>query len=161
MDVVTVDEAEGLRNEIAELRASLSEAETLRNEVASLKSSLAETETQRDDALRSVAAYKTAAIVGDAVAASDLPVAAKSRIIASFSSESLTVDEDALKAAVAEKVASEKSYIDEIRGAGEVRNMGSASTTPAVEKAVPDLAESFRRIGLSETAAAVAAQKRQ
>lgn len=161
MDVVTVDEAETLRTEIAELRASLSEAETLRNEVANLKSSLAETETQRDDALRSVAAYKTAAIVGDIVSASDLPAAAKARIAASFTAESVTVDEDALKAAVAEKVAAEKSYIDEIRGTGEVRNMGSASVAPATEKAVPDMAESFRRIGLSETAAAIAAQKRQ
>lgn len=162
MDVVTVDEAETLRTEIAELRASLSEAETLRNEVASLKSSLAETETQRDDALRSVAAYKTAAIVGDIVSAADLPAPAKARIAASFTSESLTVDEDALKAAVAEKVAAEKSYIDEIRGTGEVRNMGSASVTPAAEKAVPDLAESFRRIGLSDTAATIAATaKRQ
>ena len=73
----------------------------------------------------------------------------------------LRLDEVAFRAAVTEAAKAEEVYVASLReaaGEGRVTGLGAATTTPDTAKQFEtDLAESFKRLGMSSDAALVAA----
>jgi len=125
-------------------------------------------EQARDAALaRATVAESAAAIlaagsvISEALRSTSLPDAARESVAARMAvnppMKDGALDADALRAAVTEAAVAEQAYIDRLTGKGEVRGMGSGA--PDAQQA-PDMTAAFQRLGLSESAAKVAAAGR-
>jgi hypothetical protein len=71
------------------------------------------------------------------------------------------LDAEAFRAMVTDEAGKEKAYIDRLTGRGEVRGMGSGTAEAATTFDPSGLAQTFQRLGLSESAAAMAAAGRR
>ena len=91
------------------------------------------------------------AVIKEAVSKAELPDAAKTRLLERF------VDAET-DTGVAEAIAGEVKYIAELTEAGKVRGMGPAKTDPQADKKA--LAESFKKLGMTDKQAETAANVR-
>lgn len=99
----------------------------------------------------------------DAIAeASRLPAAAKSRVLGQVLADVPVaegeLDREAFKTRIVEAATAEATYLGQVVGSGAIRGMGAAAPVEVTEAAAATaLEESFRSLGLSETAAKIAA----
>lgn len=106
------------------------------------------------------------ALVTAALASSGLPEVARARLVPQLTAspplaEAGGLDAAALTARVTEAVAAERAYIASVGGSGQVRGFGaSAATEQTAEQREAALLEGFRRLGLPEDAAKLAAAGR-
>ena len=115
--------------------------ETLTTENTGLKAKISEAEKAQK-----VAEAKS--IIDEAISKSELPEAAKARIVEKFKdSESADGVEDAIKA--------EKEYIEALKESGKPKDLGGSQ--PDKEKTKKELVESFKRLGMTEEQAKEAA----
>ena len=130
-----------LEQELAESKAR---EEALTKERDALKGQIEKAEQEK------VVAAAQAKIT-EAVGKTDLPDAAKKRLVAKFSGA-------ASDEGVAEAIKTETDYIATIREAGKVKGMGDTPADP--KKAHEILVESFVALGLSKEQAEIAARGR-
>jgi hypothetical protein len=99
---------------------------------------------------------------GEVLATIDLPTAAKARITERMTADVPMVDgaldRDTFTEAVRKAAVEEKAYLDTVTGRGTVRGMGTGGTS---EAPVVGMEDAFKRLGLSESAAKVAASGRR
>lgn len=145
-----------------EKAAALAEAETARQETAAANLALA----------RFAALEAARLIATQALAESSLPAAAQTKLLTTFTSETVpltaenTLDEAVLKTSVEEAAKAEATYLAslaEADGAGQPRGLGEAAATapPGPDPAtVTALEETYRSRGLSPEAAKLAAAGR-
>lgn len=91
-----------------------------------------------------------------------LPEAARQRLTAALvvkvPVKEGALDTEAFAAQVKEAAAAELAYIGSVAGSGAIRGMGSAGeSTATLEESTSTLEDSLKRIGLSESAAKIAA----
>ena len=121
-DLVTEIEAEIKHNVAQEVREAMEatkEVDDLKVQVETLTTEKGELQQQLDEAAEARVKDEAQATIKDAVDKSELPEAAKSRLLERFANA--TTDEG-----VAEAITAEADYLATIRGDGEVRNMGDS-----------------------------------
>jgi len=127
-----------LEDKVKELEGAV---ESITKERDELKTKISEAEKEKAKA-------EASAIVKEAVEKAELPVAAKERILERFKdSESADGIEEAIKA--------EKDYIAKLTESDKVKNLGPSKTDPVKTK--EELKESFKRLGMSDKEAEIAA----
>lgn len=103
-------------------------------------------------------------VVAETLARIEMPEPTRHRLLESLSAnppvQDGVLDREALVQRVQEAAQAELEYLARITGAGRVVGMGASERTPTAEQLESRLVESFRRLGLSETAAKVAAAGR-
>lgn len=133
-------------------------------ELKEAREALATMTAERDRATLGLALMQAHAIATEAVAKVDIPDLARARVVAAVESnppmKDGALDAAALKAAVEKAATDEKAYLDKVRGVGVVRGMGSGTST-STEAGDASLVESFRRMGMTEQAAKIAAAGRR
>lgn len=149
--------------ELVEARTALAEKDRALDEAAKSITTLT---TERDDALTEASRLRVALAVRDAkdVAAEaikdeDIPTVSKERIVAQVArdpkvDESGSLDVDATKEAATAAAKEEADYLSKALGTGKVKGMG---TEAGEGEQSPDLTEAFKRLGLDDDAAKVAA----
>jgi len=120
--------------------------ETLTTENEDLKNKMTEADKAKVKA-------EAQAKIKEAIDKAELPDAAKVRLVESF--KDAETDEG-----VAEAVKSEQDYITELAEAGKVKGMGASKTEPNPEEDHKALVESFKRSGMSDAEAEIAAAGR-
>ena len=155
---------------LAAAQAKLAEAE---RKAAEAEAKATEIEAKHA-AMQAVEAARP--ITTRALAESDLPAAARDRVMAAVTAqvpltEHRTLDETALTALIEAQVTAEAAYVAELReaaGAGQVTGMGSTSalresatnSTTDTQAVQASLIEAYKQRGMSETAAKLAATGR-
>jgi len=144
----------------AELKAA-QEAQT----AAEARATEAEARAQRAETAAAVLAASR--VAADLLRTVDLPDAAKEAIVARATAnppiKDGALDADALKVALTAEAGREAEYIAKLTGKGEVRNMGSggsAAGTTTAPQTTEALTGALQRLGMSESAAKVAAAGR-
>ena len=113
-----------------ELKNTKEQLETVTAERDETQTKLTEAETAQRKA-------EAKSIIDEAISKSELPEAAKERLVEKFKdAESADGIEDAVKA--------EKDYVDKLAEAGKVKGLGP--TTPDPEKSKESLRESFKKL---------------
>ena len=131
---------------------------------------LAAAETARDTALAEAARATEALVLREArdvvvttLATAQIPDITRARLTESLAKNPPVkdgkLDTDAFAGSIKEAIAAEIDYLAKITGSGQVRGMGTA--TAATFDVDASLAESFRGLGMSESAAKIAAQGRR
>ena len=159
-----------VREQLAEARQQLATIGENAQRTATAERQLAEARSE-NQRLRGVIAARAA--LDKALAESGLPEVAWPRVTATVIgadgagiplTEAGAVDEDKLGAAITAAIGTEKSYIAglaEAAGTGVPRGLGATDDTALSEADLEkELAESFRGLGMSESAATVAAKGR-
>jgi hypothetical protein len=134
---------------------------------------LAEAIRERDTARTAAAILASGAVIAEALSKVDLPGAAKAVITERLSADPPmkdgVLDKEALTKAATEAATKEAAYIAALTGKGEVRGMGSGTApatgagagTTSTEASEAALEAQFVALGLSESAAKVAAAGRR
>lgn len=104
-----------------------------------------------DEANKAKAKAEAQAIIKEAVSKAELPDAAKTKLLEKFADAETDTG-------VAEAIAGEVKYIAEVTEAGKIRGMGPAHADPEADKKA--LAESFKKLGMSDEQAKEAANVR-
>lgn len=102
-------------------------------------------------------------VIRSALDQAELPPLAKSRIAESLRpvlGDDDTLDRAATLGAVEKAINNEINYLAQLTGRGRVAGMGGSAPAVTVESAQARLDKAFKRIGLSESAAAIAAEGR-
>lgn len=127
-----------LEEKVKELEGQIT---TLTTERDALKTQMTEAEKAQKKAAAQAA-------IKEAVEKAELPVAAKEKLMSSF--------KDAETAeGITEAIKAEADYIAKLSESGKVKNMGDTKIDPAKSKA--DLKDSFKRLGMSDKEAEIAA----
>lgn len=163
-EVETVD-VDAMKAKIQELEAQLA---ALKTENESLSKANAELKQGKEQAETEAARMREAklvadgnAVISEALAAIEMPEPTRKRLGAQLGgnlplSESGELDVERLRQAVTEAAQAELRYIAEAAGAGKIRGFGSAAQSGA-QGQTPNLEEAFKRMGLTESAAKIAA----
>lgn len=134
-------------------------------ELKAAQEAQAKAERERDTALMAVAMHDARNVAAEAIAKVDMPNAAKARLLEAVIKDPPMkdgmLDKAAFTTSVEKAAAEEKAFVDRLLGKGEVKGMGSGTTSEAGNgSTAPDMTDAFQRMGLSESAAKIAAAGR-
>lgn len=134
-------------------------------ELKAAQEALAASNAERDRALVGLAMVRAATVCAEAIAKVGLPDVSRARLVEALTAnppmKEGALDEAAMAEAATKAASEEKAYLASILGTGTVRGMGSGSAAEGGADAGPDMADSFQRLGLSESAAKTAAAGRR
>lgn len=164
-------EAAAVRTELDDTRTQLNEAIARLNEATEHIAGLKKRLDDSDEANLRLARDRDArALMAEALAESGLPARTHARVTESAcrdlpTRQDGTLDADAFRELAEKAIAEEKTYLAsalEEAGYGKVRGLGDTKPAEPVSEAdyTANLAESFKRLGLSAEAAAIAAAGR-
>jgi len=144
----------------------MDELQKLQEANATLQKNLDEAKAESARQKDALVLQEAAKLVSQALAKIELPEVTKIRLLESLPKAAVIVDgkldEKAFEVKIAESVKAEVEYLTKAAGLGKIIGLGEseASEEGAGAKTQKSLEESFRRIGLDEKAAKVAAQGR-
>lgn len=145
---------------------NMDELQKLQEANATLQKNLDEAKAESARQKDALVLQEAAKLVSQALAKIELPEVTKIRLLESLPKAAVIVDgkldEKAFEVKIAESVKAEVEYLTKAAGLGKIIGLGEseASEEGAGAKTQKSLEESFRRIGLDEKAAKVAAQGR-
>jgi hypothetical protein len=171
VDFVTIPGRGGRVAALFEAARGRNDAGTTEDDNVSEAELLAAQEAARAAEQRAVKAEAAAAsmtakvIASEVLAGVDIPeparVAVAERVVTDPPMKDGALDADVFRAKVTDEAGKEKAYIDRLTGRGEVRGMGSGTAEAVATIDTSGLAQTFQRLGLSESAAATAAAGRR
>lgn len=102
-------------------------------------------------------------VVSAKLAEAQIPDVTRTRLQATLAANPPTkdgaLDEAAFETRIDEAIAAEVEYVSKLKGSGQIVGMGAAN--PVVEDVTPHLEEGFKRLGMSDSAAKIAASGRK
>lgn len=151
VEVIKTETKAELTQEVKRIMEMEEKVKELEGQITTLTTERDELKTKMEEAAKAQKKAEAKSLIDEAVGKSELPEAAKSRILEKFKDvESADGIEEAIK--------SEKDYIAAIQESGKVKGLGKTEVnTVESHKA---LVESFRKLGLPEKEAETAAEGR-
>ena len=151
-DLVKVLESDVRAEILQEVKAKME----LEEKVTELEGQVTTLTTERDEAMSKIAEAEkekakadASAIVKEAVDKAELPEAAKERILERFK-DSETAE------GIEEAITAEKEYVSKLTESGKVKGLGDSTPSPDTDRKA--LVESFKKIGLTDEQAEIAAK---
>ena len=103
-------------------------------------------------------------VAGELGQVKNLPEMTRNRLLRDLAARPVVkdgkLDQGAYKAQIAEAVRSEIEYLAGVTGSGQIRGFGGSANTEQSQDYTGELKESFQALGMSDTAAEIAAKGR-
>jgi len=153
-DLVKLIESEVETKYKAEVKKHMEQDE----KVKELETSVVTLTTERDELKGKITAAEKAqriaeakSVIDEAISKSELPDAAKKKLAEKFAGVEVAE-------AIAEAIKSENDYVNALKETGKVKGMGATKSDPEADRKA--LIESFKRLGMSDEQASIAAEGR-